>query len=390
VKKETRVTHQPKVELPDGNRPLVAPIYRSVKFTYPNLEASRSVAARTQGFDYSRDSNPTTRQLELLCAELQDRDDAIVVASGMAAIWLALVGNLKSGDHVVMFLESYRPTRTAVRTILPRFDVTFSLLSVHDHDAIAESFARRETKLVMLEAPTNPMLQIPDLTAITELAARHGVTTVLDNTFAGFHNHGRFPVDLFVHSLTKYANGHGDVLGGVVIGSAERIKALHPIGTNMGATLDADAAYMVLRGLRTYYLRYRRHCENALAVARFLSARPEVERVFYPGLSSDPGHALARAQMHDFGGVLSFALKGADAGRTQTFIDALELFATTSSLGSTESLVAPVKAYWGNDLTAEELERALITDSTVRVAIGLEDAADLTADLDQALKRAFG
>jgi cystathionine beta-lyase/cystathionine gamma-synthase len=389
MKKETRVTHQPKVELPEGNAPLVAPIYRSVKFTYPSIAAARSAEALKSGFDYSRGSNPTTRQLELLCAELQDREDAIVVASGMAAIWLALIGNLKSGDRVVMFVESYRPTRTAVRAILPRFNIECSMLSVHDHEAIAREFAREDTRLVMFEAPTNPMLQVPDIAALVELAHRNGVTAVLDNTFAGLHNHGQFDVDLFVHSLTKYGNGHGDVLAGVVIGKADRIKALHSIGTNMGATLDADAAYMVLRGLRTYYLRYRRQCETALALAEFLAARPEVARVFYPGLASDPGHALARKQMTDFGGVVSFELK-ADRARTFAFIDALELFTTTSSLGSTESLAAPIKAYWGNDLSAEELEWALITDGSVRLAVGLEDAGDLTADLAQALGRVFG
>lgn len=388
VKKETRVTHQGEVELPDGNRPLVAPIYRSVKFTYPDLAAAKTPEARTRGFDYSRDANPTTRQLAELCAELQERDGGIVVASGMAAIWLALVGNVKAGERIVMFVESYRPTRTAVRTILPRFGVSFSLLSVHDYEAIEKEFARPETTLLMLEAPTNPMLQVPDLAKLTELAARHGVTTVLDNTFSGLHNHGQFKIDLYVHSLTKYANGHGDVLGGIVIGNSERIRALRPIAANMGATLDADAAYMVLRGLRTYYVRYRQQCANALALAEFLDARPEVERVYYPGLAGDPGHALAAQQMHDFGGVLSFTLKG-EASQMQAFIDALELFATTSSIGSTESLVAPVKAYWGNDLTAEELERALITDTTVRIAVGLEAIEDLTADLDQALRAAF-
>ncbi len=384
--KQTRVTHQPEVELPDGNRPVIPPVYRTVKFTYPTIADSMTRDAREHGFDYTRDSNPTTRQLELLAAELQDREDAIAVGSGMAAIWLSLLGNVQSGDRIVIFVESYRPTRIAVRKMLPRFRIEHTMLSIHDLESIDRTFALPETKLVVFEAPTNPMLQVPDLAAIAALAKRHGVVTVLDNTFAGLHNHGRFEIDYFVHSLTKYGNGHGDAMGGIVIGSKPLIKALRPQAVNLGATMDPGVAYLMLRGLRTYYLRYRCHSENALAVAKFLAGRAEVERVYYPGLPDDPGHDLAKRQMQDFGGVLSFDLK-ADREKTWAFIDALELFATTASLGSTDSLVAPVKLYLGGDLSAEELERAGITDSTVRLAVGIEHADDLIADLARAFEK---
>ncbi|HEU4620265.1 MAG TPA: PLP-dependent aspartate aminotransferase family protein [Gammaproteobacteria bacterium] len=388
MKKETRVTHQPKVEIPEGNRPLIRPIHRSVKFTYPSIEASLTREAKEQGFDYTRDSNPTTRELELLAAELQDRDDGIAVASGMAAIWLALLGNVESGDRIVIFVESYRPTRVAVRKMLPRFRIEHAMLGIHDLDAIERTFADERTKLVVFEAPTNPMLQVPDIGAIVELAQRHGVVTVLDNTFAGLHNHGAFGIDYFVHSLTKYANGHGDVMGGIVIGEKRKIRALKPQAVNLGATMDPGAAYLMLRGLRTYYLRYRQHSENALAIAKFLAERPEVERVYYPGLPSDPGHVLAARQMQDFGGVVTFDLR-ADQARTWAFIDALELFATTASLGSTDSLVAPCRLYLGGDLSAEELARSGIRDGTVRLAVGIEHVEDLVADLAQALDKVF-
>jgi cystathionine beta-lyase/cystathionine gamma-synthase len=388
MKKETRVTHQPDVELPEGNRSVIRPVYRSVKFSYPTIEASLTREAREQGFDYTRDSNPTTRQLELLAAELQDRDDAIATASGMAAIWLALLGNLKSGDRVVIFIESYRPTRVAVRNMLPRFRIEHTMLSVHDLDAIERAFADPATKLAVFEAPTNPMLQVPDIAAIADLAQRHDVITVLDNTFAGLHNHGRFGIDYFVHSLTKYANGHGDVMGGIVIGEKPRIRALRPQAVNLGATMDPGVSYLMLRGLRTYYLRYARHSENALAIAAFLAKRPEVERVYYPGLASDPNHARAARQMQDFGGVVTADLR-ADQEKTWAFIDALEIFATTASLGSTDSLVAPCKLYLGGDLNAEELERAGIGDGTVRFAVGIEHPDDLIADLAQAFEKVF-
>jgi len=386
MKKETRVTHPPEAKLPDGNVPVVTPVYRSVKFTYPTIEASLSREAKEGGFDYTRDSNPTTRELELTAAELQDRDDAVAVGSGMAAIWLALLGNLEAGNRVVIFAESYRPNRVAVRRFLPKLGVEFVMLSVHDHDAIAKEFADERTKLVLFEAPTNPMLQVPDLEAIVSLAKQSSVVTVLDNTFAGLHNHGRYEIDYFVHSLTKYANGHGDVMGGIVIADKKRIRAIKPLAINMGATLDPGAAFLIARGLKTYFVRYRQHSASALAIAELLAKRKEVARVFYPGLASDPGHSLARKQMSEFGGVLSFDLN-ASKEQTWAFIDALELFTTTSSLGSTESLVAPVQLYLGSDLTAEEQKRAQIRDCTVRLAVGLEHVDDLIADLDQALRK---
>lgn len=389
MKKETRVSHPPEAKLPAGNVPVVTPVYRTVKFTYPTIDDSLSREAKESGFDYTRDANPTTRELELLAAELQDRDDAIAVSSGMAAVWLALLGNLEAGDRVVIFVESYRPNRVAVRRFLPKLGIDHVMLSVHDHDAIAREFAHERTKLVLFEAPTNPMLQVPDLEKIVSLAKQHDVITVLDNTFAGLHNHGKFEIDYFVHSMTKYANGHGDVMGGIVIGEKKRIKAIKPLAVNMGSTLDPGAAFLMARGLKTYFLRYRQHSANALALAEFLAKRPEVAKVFYPGLPSDPGHALARKQMSEFGGVLTFELH-ADKERTWAFIDSLELFTTTASLGSTESLVAPVQLYLGTDLTAEEQARAQIKESTVRLAVGLENVDDLIADLDQALRRALG
>jgi cystathionine beta-lyase/cystathionine gamma-synthase len=388
MKKQTRVTHPKEVEVLPGNDPVVPPVHRSVKFTYPTIADSLTAEAKEHGFDYARDSNPTTRGLELLAAELQDRDDAVALGSGMAAIWLSLLGNLEAGDRVVIFVESYRPNRVAVRRFLPKLGIEFTMLSVHDLGGIEQAFAQDDTKLVLFEAPTNPMLQVPDLAAITELAKRHDVITVLDNTFAGLHNHGRFDIDYFVHSLTKYANGHGDVMGGIVIAERKRIRAIKPLAVNMGAVLDPGVAALIARGLKTYYLRYERHSANALAIAEFLTKRKEVARVFYPGLPSDPGHALAGKQMADFGGVLAFDL-AAGKDRTWAFIDALELFTTTASLGSTESLVCPVKLYLGSDLSAEEQARAQINDSTVRFAIGIEDVDDLIADVDQALAKTF-
>jgi cystathionine beta-lyase/cystathionine gamma-synthase len=390
MKKETRVTHPPETKLLDGNVPVVTPVYRTVKFTFPTIESSMTAEAKESGFDYTRDSNPTTREVELTAAALQDRDDAIATSTGMAATWLALLGNLEARDHAVLFVESYRPNRVAIRRFLAKLGIEFTMTSVHDHASIEREFARDSTKLVLFEAPTNPMIQVPDLERITALAKKHDVITVLDNTFAGLHQHGRYEIDYFVHSMTKYASGHGDVMGGIVIGDQKRIKALKPLAVNMGSTLDPGAAFLIGRGLKTYFLRYRQHSANAQAIAEFLSRRREVAKVYYPGLPNDPGHALARKQMTEFGGVLSFDLRDSPREKTWAFIDALELFTTTASLGSTESLVAPAKLYLGGDLSTEEQKRALLEDSTVRLAVGIEHVDDLIADLDRALRKTFG
>ena len=389
MKKETRVTHQPNVKLLEVNESLVGPVYRSVKFTFPDLGSASSKDARSDGFDYTRDSTPTTRQLELLAAELQDRDDAICVSTGMAAIWLATLSNLSVGDRIVFFAESYKPTRSMIRDRLSRFGINFSMLSVHDLDAISEVFSDDDTKLVIFESPTNPLVQIPDLSAIVKFAKKYNVKTILDNTFGGLHNHGDYGIDLFVHSLTKYASGHGDVMGGIVIGDQQQIKELKPWAVNMGSTRDRGAADLILRGLRTYYLRYQRHSETALTLAKFLQGHGCIERVYYPGLEEDPGHTLAVQQMDTFGAVLSFDLRG-DSQIAQRFIDELELFATASSIGSTESLVAPVRRYFASDLSDEELSQVGITHSTIRLSVGLEDAGDLISDIEKALLRVFG
>ena len=388
MKKETRLTHQRKVSLPDGNEAIVPPIYRSVKFTYPSIEASLNPEVRHTGFEYTRDANPTTRQLELLSAELQGRADGVCVASGMAAVWLSLLGNLKAGERLTFFVQSYRPIRTLVRNVLPRFGINYSMLDVHQHDDLERVFAQEDTKLLIFEAPTNPMLQVPDIEGIVSLAKQHGVTTVLDNTFGGLHNHGQFEIDYYVHSLTKYASGHGDVMGGVVIADEGRIKAIHELATSIGSTMDPGAAYLILRGLRTYHLRHARHSSSALAVAEYLAASPLVEKVFYPGLKSDSEHELATKQMDGCGAVLAFNLK-ADKTHTWAFIDALKLFATASSIGSAESLVAPVKLYFASDLDEQELKQAGIKDSTVRLSIGLEHPDDLIGDLEEAFTKVF-
>jgi len=390
VKKRTRVTHLPDVTVPPDDRPLVAPIYQSVKFSFDDVaETQRYWSGQRPGFYYSRVSNPTLRQLELALAELQGRDACLVTGSGVAAIAMSLIGLLKSGDHVVYFAELYPPTRALVRRLLGRYGVTSTMLSVDDTAGLEQVLAATPTRLVLFESPTNPVLKVADIARITSIARAHGALTLLDNTLGGLHNHGEFEVDLYAHSLTKYASGHGDVMGGAVIARRELVEALREDATNLGPTLDPHAAYLILRGLKTYFLRWDAQCRNAMCIAEFLASRPEVTRVRYPGLPGDPGHALAARQMDGFGTLVTFDLAhGIEAGTR--FAEALELFSIAASLGSTESLVVPPALQQPRNMTDEQRAWTGINAGTVRLSVGIEDGDDLLDDLRQALERSRG
>ena len=388
MKKPTRVNHPPRVELPPGNHPLVAPIYQTVKFEFDTLEATEAyLRGERPGFFYSRASNPTTRELELLLAELQGRDDCLVTASGVGAIAQTLLALTKQGDHIVCFVETYNPTRYLIRRLLGRFGVTHTLLSVEDLAGVERALAAQATRLVYFESPTNPVTKVADIAALTRLARAAGALSVLDNTFAGLHQHGGYDVDVFVHSLTKYASGSGDVMGGAVIARSELIRALRTDFGALGGTLDPHAAFLVLRGLKTYFVRYRAQSASALRIAQFLAEHAAVARVHYPGLPTHPQHALALQQMQEFGTIVSFDLRGG-AGAVRRFADSLELFALAASLGSTESLVLTPQMMGGRELSAEQQRISAVTDSTIRLSIGLEDIEDLIADIGRALSAA--
>jgi cystathionine beta-lyase/cystathionine gamma-synthase len=387
MRKRTRVTHLPEVPLAPDNRSLVAPIYQSVKFSFDDVaETQRFWAHEREGFYYSRVSNPTLRQLELALAGLQERDACLLTGSGVAAIAMPMLALLRSGDHVVYFAELYGPTRALVRRVFGRYGVASTMLAVDDPAALERTLAATPTRLVVFESPTNPALKVVDLERITAVARRHGALTLLDNTLAGLHNHGGYDVDLYAHSLTKYASGHGDVMGGAVIGRAELIDALREDFITLGPTLDPHAAFLILRGLKTYFVRWDAQCANARRVAGFLATRPEVLRVRYPGLDGDPGHALAARQMDGFGTIVTVDLAaGLEAG--SRFAESLRLFSLAASLGSTESLVVAPAMQQPRGMTAEQAAWTGIGPGTVRLSVGLEDPEDLVADLAQALDR---
>jgi cystathionine beta-lyase/cystathionine gamma-synthase len=388
MKNNTLVNHPPAVSVAPDNRPLVAPIYQSVKFSFDDTdETLRYLHGEREGYFYSRSSNPTLKQLQLLLAQLQGRDDCLLTGSGVATIAATLLSLCKQGDHVLAFVESYGPTRYIVQHLLAKFGVAHTLLSIEDLAGI-ERVLLEPTRLVVFESPTNPVTKIADIEHLTAHARRAGALTVLDNTFAGFHNHGAYDIDIFLHSLTKYASGHGDVMGGAIIARGELISGMRKDIVSMGPTLDPHAAFLIQRGMRTYFLRYERQCANALESARFLQSHPRVKKVHYPGLDSHPQHSLAQRQMTDFGTVVTIDVDGGFEQGAK-FAEALQLFSISASLGSAESLVMPPQLLAGGEFTPQQRTASLITRGTVRLSIGLEDGADLIQDLAQALDKAF-
>jgi len=385
MKKPTLVNHPPDVSPPPGNQPVIAPIYQSVKYEFESIDDTlRMLRGEAPGYFYMRASNPTTRQLELTLAALQGRDDCLATASGVNAIAQALISLTRAGDHILCFIETYGPTRNIIRRLLARFGVEHTLLSIEDLAGVENVLASRPTRLVMFESPTNPVTKVADIERLTELAHRHGALAMMDNTFAGFHQHGEYDVDVFVHSLTKYASGTGDVMGGAVIARRELIEGMRPDFSVLGALLDPHAAFLIQRGLKTYFVRYSAQTANAQKIAEFLANHPAVARCHYPGLPSHPHAALARKQMREAGTVVTFDLKqGSEAARS--FSESLKLFALTASLGSTESLVMPPQLVGSRDFTPEQLRQSGVSSGTVRLSIGLEDVSDLIEDIGQAL-----
>jgi hypothetical protein len=385
MKINTFTNHPPVVSVAVDNPPLVAPIYQSVKFAFDDLhEAERHSRGEREGYAYSRIDNPTLQLLQQTLATLQGREHCLLAPSGVAAMSLTLQALCKQDDHLIMFAEGYGPTRMMVKRILARFGVQYTLLSIEDHAGIERVLSTTSTRLMVFESPTNPMLKVADLEFLCRIAKQYGCLTVMDNTFSGLHAHGQYPIDVFVHSLTKYANGHGDVMAGAVITAEHLYTQLRPDFIAMGAMLDPHAAFLIQRGLKTYGLRYERTCQNALAIAQFLDQHPAVSLVRYPGLASHPQHQMAMQQAGSGGGVVTFEFKGS-AEAARNCVDSFKLFKLASSLGSTESLVLPPSMLQARDLTKEQRGWAGITDTTIRLSIGIEDIDDLIADLAQAL-----
>lgn len=335
--------------------------------------------------EYGRYGNPTVAACEARLAALDHGEDALLLASGMNAITTVLLAMLSAGSHVVIGADCYRRTRQFCKTYLKRFGISHTVVPMGDYIAL-EAALQPNTRLIVTESPTNPYLRVVDLPRVADIARRHHVKTVIDATFASPINQRPldFGIDLVVHSATKYLSGHNDLLAGVVVGEAGLIDSLRQSAGVLGGVIDPSAAALLARGLTTLGLRVERHNANALRIAEFLESHPAVSRVWYPGLTSHPDHAVAHAQMLGYGGVVSFEV-GATLEDASRFIDATRLPIIAPSLGGAETLIEqPALMSYYELSTAERLEVG-IRDNLVRLAVGIEDAEDLIADLDQAL-----
>jgi methionine-gamma-lyase len=365
--------------------PVGTPIVRTSTFTFSSTEEMKRWAeGKSKAYIYTRYGNPTLSVAEGKIAALEGAEAAVVTSSGMAAISSALLGSLKAGDELIATRQLYGGTYRLMRDLLP--DCGIRVHHVEADLAGIESLVNSRTRVLYLETPTNPTLRLVDLNKAIAFAKKHNLVSIIDNTFASpiLQNPIALGFDMVVHSATKYMGGHSDIIAGVAAGSQKWMDRIRHMVIYLGGSMDPDAAYYLIRGLKTLELRVRKQCENAMAVARFLEKHPKVARVHYPGLPSHPDHQLAKKQMRGFGAMLAFDLKGGLAA-ARRFCDRVKLFLLAASLGGVESLVV-LPIYTSHyRLSAEELARAGVGPGTVRVSIGLENSDDLIADLRQAL-----
>lgn len=373
------------------------PLHMSTTFKLPGFGIKLFDALMLESpkppFAYTRWSNPTLRSLEERLAALELAEDCLVTASGMAAVSAVVLGLLSNGDHLVASEVCYVGSVELFGRTLPRFGIEVTLVDTSDA-AQVQAALRPNTRMIFTESPANPILRISDISALAQIAHAHDAVLVVDSTWASpaLQNPLALGADYVVHSLTKFINGHGDALGGAVLGSQQGIHRIrNEMLVHLGAVLSPFNAWLIMRGLVTLPARMAVQSENAMAVAQFLESHPRVERVYYPGLESHPHHALAKRQMSGFGGMLTFRLKG-NLGAAITMAEKIKVFHYATSLGHAHSLLF----YYPTDLYIDAVEyltaeqkariREWTGDGLVRASIGLESPLDLIKDLDQALR----
>ena len=363
------------------------PVVHSVSFGYKDVDEWLQVAlCEKPGHIYGRNTNPTVAVFEEKVRQLEGAGAATSAATGMGIISSTLFALLAPGDRVVSVKDTYGGTNKLFTEFLPRYRVDVTLCDTTDPVAV-ETAVARGCKVLYLESPTNPTVKIVDIARLAAAGKRAGAVVVVDNTFATPVNQTPLALgaDLVLHSATKFLGGHADALGGVVCGDRALIDAVYHYREINGATLDPMAAYLLLRGMKTLHLRIRQQNASALAIARFLESHPAVEQVFYPGLASHPGHAIATAQMRGFGGMLSFMLKENDFDAVRRFLPRLRYAHAAANLGAVETIVGPPATTSHVECTSEERARMGIPESLVRYSTGIEETEDLIADLTQAL-----
>ncbi len=372
---------------PDATGAVNVPIYQSSTFAFRDaVHGAALFAGEEDGFIYTRLGNPTTRALEESVAELEGGVGGIATASGMAAVSTVYMALLGQGAHLVSTASVYGPSRVVVDKHFSRFGVVASYVDTSELENLRAAM-RPETRLVYVESPSNPAMHVTDIAGAAEIAHEHGALLAVDNTFASPYLQQPLALgaDIALHSVTKFINGHADVVGGILVAREKDILArLREVMTSLGGNMDPHQAFLVLRGLKTLGIRVERAQQGAMEIARWLEAHPKVEWVRYIGLPSHPQHELAKRQMSGFGSMIAFEVKGGlDAGRR--LMDHVELATLAVSLGGVETLIEHPASMTHASMSPDARAAAGFTDGLVRYAVGIEDAADLIADLEQAL-----
>lgn len=339
-----------------------------------------------KGFEYSRTHNPTRRALENAFASIENGKHGLAFASGLASID-AIIKLLNPGDEVISTNDLYGGTYRLFTKVFERFGVKFHFIGLENADNI-QAYINENTKLIWVETPTNPMLNIVDLEAIVSVAKVHGIKVAVDNTFATpyLQRPLDFGVDIVMHSATKYLGGHSDVvMGALVVNDDDLAEQLSFIQNASGAVCGPQDSFLMLRGIKTLHVRMQRHCENGKAVAEFLKHHPKIENIYWPGFESHPNHEIAKRQMDDFGGMLSFTTKGNKYDTSVKIVENLKIFTLAESLGGVESLSGHPASMTHASIPKVEREKTGVVDSLIRLSVGIEDKDDLIADLEQAL-----
>lgn len=373
---------------------LATPIYQTSTFCFETVEeGAAKFANQIPGFVYSRGGNPTTRAFELKCAAMEGGEDAVAAASGMGAVGSVMTAFLHPGDHAIFDTAVYGGTNYVATTNLPGMGVEVSRVDTGDLEAVKAAI-RPNTKMIYFETPNNPMMKVTDVRAIKDIAGAD-IRVVVDGTFAPppVQHVLQLGADIVLHSITKYINGHGDALGGVVIGRADDIRLIRANSVTKinGCPPSPFNSYLVLRGMKTLALRMKQHCASAMEIAHYLEANPYVKAVYYPGLESHPQHELASRQMENgmYGGMISFELKDDVKGLSsfeagKKLLNSLKIPAIAVSLGDPDSLIEHPASMTHANVSPEDRLAAGITDGLIRLSVGLESAKDLIADFEQA------
>jgi cystathionine gamma-lyase len=357
---------------------VMVPIYQTSTF-------AQSSPGKHTGYEYARTDNPTRTAYQECVAALENGKFALAFSSGLATID-TLLHTLKSGDHVICSDDVYGGTFRLFDKVLTRFGIRFTFMDLGDLSKV-ETAIRPETRLLWIESPTNPMLKIFDIASLASLAKKHGIKSVVDNTFMSpyFQKPLDLGADVVIHSVTKYMNGHSDVVGGVLVTNDSALyQELKYLQNAVGAVPGPQDCFLVLRGLKTLHVRMREHERNAIEIARFLEKHPKVEKVIYPGLSTHPQHELAKRQMSGFGGMISFVIRGG-LDEARKLLERTKLFTLAESLGGVESLIEHPAIMTHASVPPETRKELGIADTLIRISVGIEDPADLIADLAQAL-----